>query len=91
MGAGSSSRSPEQPGAEHLCKKLAFQLQADLDEYITNNPDFPVSSSVSSRLMQAEPRCHRRRKVGREPYYSSLTDLWIRLLRLHMNFGIKPW
>lgn len=30
-------------GPEYLSGKLARQVQADLDEYMTNNPDFPVS------------------------------------------------
>ncbi|RXK36602.1 syntaxin-binding protein 1 [Tremella mesenterica] len=41
---GSGSRAPE-PVGEHLSKKIALQVQADLDEYMTNNPDFPTPSS----------------------------------------------
>ncbi|ORX37596.1 Sec1-like protein [Kockovaella imperatae] len=38
---GSSSRGPQSsPEVEHISRKLAFQLQSDLDEYIANNPDF---------------------------------------------------
>ncbi|WVQ84830.1 hypothetical protein IAT38_006987 [Cryptococcus sp. DSM 104549] len=40
---GSSSRSPEVVG-DHLSKKIAFQVQSDLDEYMTNNPEFPPNT-----------------------------------------------
>lgn len=32
-----------QAGPEHLSGKIAKKLQADLDEYMANNPEFPVS------------------------------------------------
>lgn len=40
---GLSSKAPEVVG-EHLSKKIAEQLQTDLDEYLTNNPEFPPAS-----------------------------------------------
>ncbi|WWC73866.1 uncharacterized protein I206_107838 [Kwoniella pini CBS 10737] len=41
MGAG--PKTPEIVG-EHLSKKIAGQLQMDLDEYLQNNPEFPPAS-----------------------------------------------
>ena len=41
MGAG-AQRTAE-PVGEYLSRKLAVQLQTDLDEYTASNPDFPVS------------------------------------------------
>jgi hypothetical protein len=37
--AGPSSSGPSGDG---VCKRLAKQLQDDLDEYMANNPEFPV-------------------------------------------------
>ena len=47
MGA-TGARGHETAEAEHLCKKLAFQVQADLDEYIANNPDFQVGLALAA-------------------------------------------
>lgn len=45
MGAtGNGSRQPE-PMGDHLSKRLAVQLQNDLDEYMVANPEFPVGCS----------------------------------------------
>jgi hypothetical protein len=32
-----------EPVGDYLCKKIAVQVQNDLDEYMANNPEFPVS------------------------------------------------
>jgi syntaxin-binding protein 1 len=32
-----------EPVGDYLCKKIAVQVQNDLDEYMVNNPEFPVS------------------------------------------------
>ena len=32
-----------EPTGDYLCKKIAVQVQNDLDEYMANNPEFPVS------------------------------------------------
>lgn len=32
-----------EPTGDFLCKKIAVQVQNDLDEYMANNPEFPVS------------------------------------------------
>ncbi|OCF34392.1 syntaxin-binding protein 1 [Kwoniella heveanensis BCC8398] len=40
---GGGSRTPEIVG-DHLSKKIAFQVQSDLDEYLQNNPEFPPAS-----------------------------------------------
>lgn len=37
-----------EPTGDYLCKKIAVQVQNDLDEYMANNPEFPVSTLVSS-------------------------------------------
>ncbi|WVR07906.1 hypothetical protein IAU60_004949 [Kwoniella sp. DSM 27419] len=42
MGGG-GPRTPEIVG-DHLSKKIAFQVQEDLDEYLQNNPEFPPAS-----------------------------------------------
>jgi len=31
-----------EPVGDYLCKKIAVQVQNDLDEYMVNNPEFPV-------------------------------------------------
>lgn len=31
-----------EPVGDYLCKKIAVQVQNDLDEYMANNPEFPV-------------------------------------------------
>jgi len=31
-----------EPVGDYLCKKIAVQVQNDLDEYMMNNPEFPV-------------------------------------------------
>jgi hypothetical protein len=36
------SAGPSKP--EYISGKIAKKLQADLDEYLVNNPEFPVSS-----------------------------------------------
>lgn len=38
-------RGPAQPQMEYTSRRLAMQVQADLDEYLANNPDFPVGLS----------------------------------------------
>lgn len=49
VGEGAQSRAPNpagSPGAqgpEYISGKIAKRVQADLDEYMTNNPEFPVS------------------------------------------------
>lgn len=43
MGASGSSRSQE-PVGEYLSRKIAAETQTSLDEYMANNPEFPVSS-----------------------------------------------
>lgn len=40
---GSSSRSAEVTG-EYLCKKIATQVQQELDQYLATNPEFPAGS-----------------------------------------------
>ncbi|WWD20443.1 hypothetical protein CI109_104919 [Kwoniella shandongensis] len=42
---GATSQRPSEVLGEHLSKKIAFQVQNDLDEYLTNNPEFPPASS----------------------------------------------
>jgi len=32
-----------EPVGDYLSKKIAVQVQNDLDEYMVNNPEFPVS------------------------------------------------
>ena len=39
-----------EPTGDFLCKKIAVQVQNDLDEYMANNPEFPVSSANFSSL-----------------------------------------
>ncbi|KAK8849808.1 hypothetical protein IAR55_005144 [Kwoniella newhampshirensis] len=41
---GASSPRPSEVVGEHLSKRIAFQVQNDLDEYLTNNPEFPPAS-----------------------------------------------
>jgi hypothetical protein len=41
---GSSANAPPAQG-EYLSRKLAMQVQSDLDEYLTNNPEFPVCTA----------------------------------------------
>ena len=31
-----------EPVGDYLCKKIVVQVQNDLDEYMVNNPEFPV-------------------------------------------------
>lgn len=50
MGGSSSSRAAE-PVGEYLSKKLASRIQADLDEYMVNNPEFPVSRQAASSFV----------------------------------------
>jgi hypothetical protein len=45
MGGGASSRSAE-PVGEYLSRKIAAEVQGSLDEYMVNNPDFPVRQCV---------------------------------------------
>jgi syntaxin-binding protein 1 len=40
---GAKDTSVGQPQGEYLSRKLAMQVQKDLDEYMANNPEFPVS------------------------------------------------
>lgn len=40
---GSGSSKPAEPQGECLSKRLAQEVQGSLDEYMANNPDFPVS------------------------------------------------
>lgn len=37
-----------EPVGDYLCKKIAVQVQNDLDEYMANNPEFPVRPVFSS-------------------------------------------
>ena len=39
-----------EPTGDYLCKKIAVQVQNDLDEYMANNPEFPVSLDVQLSL-----------------------------------------
>ncbi|WVQ75749.1 hypothetical protein IAR50_005380 [Cryptococcus sp. DSM 104548] len=41
---GLSSKSPGGVQGEYLSKKIAMQVQGDLDEYLQNNPEFPPAS-----------------------------------------------
>jgi syntaxin-binding protein 1 len=34
-----------------LCKRLASQIQGDLDEYMANNPEFPAPSTRPKAVM----------------------------------------
>lgn len=58
--SGLSSKTPEVVG-EHLSKKIAEQLQSDLDEYLANNPEFPVclSSIINTLLLTLHQACIR--------------------------------
>jgi syntaxin-binding protein 1 len=55
VGEGAQSRTPNpvgHPGAqgpEYLSGKIAKRVQADLDEYMVNNPEFPVSPVICRR------------------------------------------
>lgn len=40
-----------EPTGDYLCKKIAVQVQNDLDEYMANNPEFPVSSALRSPIV----------------------------------------
>ena len=40
---GTGTQRPAEPVGEYLSRKLAAQVQTDLDEYTASNPDFPVS------------------------------------------------
>jgi syntaxin-binding protein 1 len=40
---GGKDTSVGQPQGEYLSRRLAMQVQNDLDEYMANNPEFPVS------------------------------------------------
>lgn len=42
-----------EPVGDFLCKKIAVQVQNDLDEYMANNPEFPVCRITSSQLFWA--------------------------------------
>lgn len=37
-----------EPVGDYLCKKIAVQVQNDLDEYMANNPEFPVSLIIAA-------------------------------------------
>jgi hypothetical protein len=37
-----------EPVGDYLCKKIAVQVQNDLDEYMVNNPEFPVCLQLLS-------------------------------------------
>ena len=43
MGGSSRTSRQAEPVGDHLSKTLAVQVQNDLDEYMTANPEFPVS------------------------------------------------
>lgn len=51
---GGKDTSVGQPQGEYLSRKLAMQVQNDLDEYMANNPEFPVSPASP-----ASPGAHR--------------------------------
>lgn len=72
--SGLSSKTPEVVG-EHLSKKIAEQLQSDLNEYLANNPEFPVclSSIINHTVADSESSLH---QDGHDQYCSSLTDQW---------------
>lgn len=86
---GLSSKTPEVVG-EHLSKKIAEQLQSDLDEYLANNPEFPVclSSIINHTVADSELSLH---QVGHDQYCSSLTDQWTPQHRSFTNSGTKQW
>ncbi|CAD6581232.1 MAG: vacuolar sorting protein VPS33/slp1 [Tremellales sp. Tagirdzhanova-0007] len=42
---GTGTQRPAEPVGEYLSRKLAAQVQTDLDEYTASNPDFPEPSS----------------------------------------------
>jgi hypothetical protein len=53
-----------EPVGDYLCKKIAVQVQNDLDEYMVNNPEFPVCQLPFGRL---NADC-RRQMVGQKLY-----------------------
>lgn len=44
-----------EPVGDFLCKKIAVQVQNDLDEYMANNPEFPVGLRLSGPRSQLTP------------------------------------
>lgn len=86
---GLSSKAPEVVG-EHLSKKIAEQLQTDLDEYLTNNPEFPVCLTLLMNQTFAD-FASSLYQDGRDQYCSWSTDQWTPRHRSFTNSGIKQW
>jgi hypothetical protein len=84
---GSSSRHQE-PVGEYLSKRIASEVQGSLDEYMANNPDFPVSLRLFASRLAADSRPHRR---DRKRCCSLSTDPWTLLRPCCTSSGIKPW
>jgi syntaxin-binding protein 1 len=53
-----------EPVGDYLCKKIAVQVQNDLDEYMVNNPEFPVCLLRARRCLLT----FRRQMVDRKLY-----------------------
>jgi syntaxin-binding protein 1 len=47
MGGPSNGSRQAEPVGEYLSRKLASQVQNDLDEYMTANPEFPVGINLT--------------------------------------------
>lgn len=86
---GLNSKTPEVVG-EHLSKKIAEQLQIDLDEYLANNPEFPVCSTliINDTVADSTSSPH---QDGHGQYCSWSTDQWTPRHRSYTNSGTKQW
>ncbi len=91
MGGSNGNSRVAEPMGEYLSKKIAVQVQNDLDEYTTANPEFPVG--CFSWLSDSERRLtvDRHHLPDRKPFCSSSTGPWTPSHPFFTNFGIKPW
>lgn len=76
-----------EPVGDFLSKKIAVQVQNDLDEYMANNPEFPVRHPVAEELAD-----NGRPPAGELRGHCSLwIARWTRWLHYCMSSGIKRW